>query len=308
MSWFRTQRRKGFVAVEVASVIAVIALLMAMGFMLYRSIRLAARVALAESHLKQVSTAMELHFRRFNSYPPQGSDLTVALAPFVDNPNIFKNPLMDEETPGETINYLYKQPSLEDLDSPNNYLTAMISDNGRTAVILRTGSKVDALSDLSFNPDAPASELLAALDPPVEEQEPPAPPPDSTSVTYVVVRDGTGAIKFEATTSGLGEDGAQETDVFLIRVVGAGSHVHVKTKAGTGTAKLTLDFDDDVGQAIEDSLGFSTELVSVEGDAFTFAVSSVSNEHALSNIEFLFDGTVDWVDGDTYDATRTSDD
>jgi len=165
MSKQRGQRRRGFVAVEVASVIAVIALLMAMGFMLYRSIRLAARVALAESHLKQVSTAMELHFRRFNSYPPPGSDLTVELAPFVQNPNVFNNPLMEEQTPGQTINNLYCAPSVNELDRPNRFLTGMVADNGRTAVILWTGHRIERRDDIPFNPANPGAYLLAALNP-----------------------------------------------------------------------------------------------------------------------------------------------
>jgi len=163
------------VAVEVGAVVAIIALLLAMGFSLYRGARLAARVSAAKSKLKQVSTALELFFRRFNSYPPQGSDLTVELAPFVDNPGVFKNPLLDEETPGESINALYRQPSLEDLDRPNTYLTAMISDNGRTAVILRSGSRVDARGDLDFDPNAPPSDLLALLDPEEAGEDDPEP-------------------------------------------------------------------------------------------------------------------------------------
>ena len=166
----RKRNGKGYVALELVAVASVIALLLAMGFMLYRSMRLAARVSVAESNLKQISTGMELYFRKFNSYPPQGSDLTVELAPFVESPDVFHNPLLEEDNPGETVNKLYMQPSLEDLDSPDNYVTAMIADNGRTSVILKTGHKVERHDDIHFDPGAPGEDLVTILDPPQDEE------------------------------------------------------------------------------------------------------------------------------------------
>ena len=46
---------------------------------------------------------------------------------------------MKERRSGDTINVLYDAPALDELDSPNRYITAMISDFGKTVVILRTG-------------------------------------------------------------------------------------------------------------------------------------------------------------------------
>ena len=166
LMWRGRERRRAFAAIEAMAVMAVIALLLAMGFMLYRSMRLAARASVAESNLKQISAGLELYFRKYSSYPPQGSDLTVELAPFIGDPDVFKNPLMDESAPGKTINDLYKQPTLSELDSPDKYVTAMIADDGTTAIILKTGSKVDRRDGVCFDPDGPAADVLAVLNPP----------------------------------------------------------------------------------------------------------------------------------------------
>ncbi len=143
MAWRGRRRITGSAAVELIAVVAVIALLLAMGFMLYRSVRLSARVVVAEQNLKQVSTGMEHYFREYNSYPPQGSDLTAELAPFVEDPSVFANPLREEDSLGETINVLYRQPTVEELDSPDTYVTAMVADNGRTIVLLETAFTSD---------------------------------------------------------------------------------------------------------------------------------------------------------------------
>ncbi len=165
LGWLSKKARRGSTAIEISAVVAVIALLMAMGVMLYRSMRLAARVSVAENNLKQVSTALELYFHRYGSYPPQGCDLTEALAEFVDDESIFENPLLDEDEPGSTISALYQQPTVEELDSPDQYVTAMISNDGTTCVILKTGNKVERHDDIRFDPAAPPEEILAALNP-----------------------------------------------------------------------------------------------------------------------------------------------
>ena len=181
MASVRKVKCKGYTIVEITAVTAVIVLLMAMGFMLYSSMRLAARVSVAENNLKQVATGMELYFREHHSYPPQGSDLAEELGPFVDDPAVFSNPLTDEETPGESISEHYREPDLDEIDSPGNYVTAMPSDNGTTIVVLETGSKVVRRDDIVFDPEGPPEDLLAQLDP--DEEEPPgdggdAPPDD----------------------------------------------------------------------------------------------------------------------------------
>ncbi len=163
-------KKRGSTAIEIAAVAAVMALLMAMGVMLYRSMRQAARVSVAENNLKQVSTALELYFHRYGSYPPQGSNLAEVLAPFVENQSAFSNPLKDEDEPGATISALYQQPTVEELDSPDQYVTAMIADDGTTCVILKTGNKVERHDDIHFNPADPPEEILAVLNPEGEEE------------------------------------------------------------------------------------------------------------------------------------------
>ncbi|MFP4056105.1 MAG: hypothetical protein ACLF0G_04480 [Candidatus Brocadiia bacterium] len=362
MGGLRTRNRRAFVAVEVAAVVAVIALLLAMGFMLYRGMRLAARASLAESNLKQVSTGMELYFRKYNSYPPEGSDLTAELAPFVTDPDAFANPLKEEQSPGETLNALYKEPSLEQLDSPDHYITSLVSEDGRTVVVLKTGGKVERRNDLRFDPDAPPGDLVAMLDPETTTSSgdgdddvvilaAPDEPTDTSSpddhsnevvpgvikvlddvvvdfevietalssgttdldvfvegkfgkaITYVVVQDGVSRVKFEDAPEGLGEDDAQETDRFVMSVQGTTDSVTVSTKAATGKATTTLPAE--VGATAKDELGFVITVESISDDSvYTLSVSSESNEHALSHVEFDFgEGTEVEV---TEDVTRMS--
>ncbi len=175
------RRRGGFALVEVIAVVGVIAVLLAMGIMVHRSMRMAARVTVAEISLKQVSTGMELYFKEYHCYPPQGCDLVAELTPFVEDPRAFINPMLDEEQPGETLNALYVEPTVQELDSPDNYITAMVSANGKTALILKTGHKVERRDNLRFIPTDLNDALAAILDPPVglvsEAQEEGDPPP-----------------------------------------------------------------------------------------------------------------------------------
>ncbi len=142
MALHTRRSRKGVTVVEVMAVVCVLAILLGMGFLLHRNMRQAARITAAESRLKQISTAMELYFRDNRCYPPQGSDLTVELAPFVDDLTIFENPLMDEVTLGETVNMLYQEPDLEEIDGSGTFLTAMTAEDGTSGVILQTGPRL----------------------------------------------------------------------------------------------------------------------------------------------------------------------
>lgn len=142
MALHTRRSRKGVTAVEILAVVGVLVILLSMGFLLYRNMRQTARITAAESRLKQISTAMELYFRHNSCYPPQGSDLTVELAPFVDDLSIFENPLIEEVTLGETVNMLYQEPDLEEIDGSGTFLTAMIGEDGTSGVILQTGPRL----------------------------------------------------------------------------------------------------------------------------------------------------------------------
>jgi len=170
------RRRKAFVVIELLAVVSIIAVLLGLGFSVYKGARRSARIAIAENNLKQISTALDLFFHRYNCYPPQGANLPAVLAPYVRNLDVFVNPLKDEPTPGETLNELYREPSLEELDKPGTYVVAFVSEDGSTAVVLETGSKVERIDNLSLseNPD----EILASL----SGFEPP-PPPDTGDTT-----------------------------------------------------------------------------------------------------------------------------
>ncbi|MBM4030616.1 MAG: hypothetical protein FJ291_02385 [Planctomycetes bacterium] len=147
----RTPSRLGLTPIEVAAGIGALALLFALGVSFYRGARLSVHAAEAQANLRQVGTYLELYFRRYGSYPPQGSDLADALAPFGADPRIFANPLMDEAQPGDTMNALYRAPTLAEIDSPNHYVAALVSGNGHTAVVLRTGGRIERRDDLAFD-------------------------------------------------------------------------------------------------------------------------------------------------------------
>lgn len=148
MMGLRKCTRGGFTAAETTVVVGAMAVLLSLGFMLHRGARELARVSVAQSKLKQISMGMELYFLKYHVYPPQGSDLTVELAPFVENADVFENPLIEEQTPGETINELYREPSLDEIDSPGHYVTAMVGDDGGAVVILETGHRIVCGDDI----------------------------------------------------------------------------------------------------------------------------------------------------------------
>ncbi|HUT36231.1 MAG TPA: hypothetical protein VNE39_22270 [Planctomycetota bacterium] len=154
--------RSAFVAIELLVVVAVIAVLLGLGYSVYRGARLSARVATAESNLKQIGTALDLFFQRYGTYPPQGVDLVDVLKPFLVNAEVLSNPLMDEETLGQTLSDLYVEPTGDKVDRPNIYVTAFASDNGSTVVVLKSNGVVERLDGLSFDP-TDAAALVSML-------------------------------------------------------------------------------------------------------------------------------------------------
>lgn len=104
-------------------------------------------------------------------------------------------------------------------------------------------------------------------------------------MTYTVVRDSNNTVKFEDASRGLGEDGAIESDLFVIQVQNAGDTVRVETKAGRDTAQwVSGESDFDV-----DANGFQVELVSISGNSYTLRLSSTpAVEAALSHVTFTF--------------------
>ncbi|MBM4038636.1 MAG: hypothetical protein FJ290_08990 [Planctomycetes bacterium] len=177
----RTHSRKtGFGAVEIAASIGALAVLFTLGVSVYKGARLSANVAVAQANLKQVATYLELYFHKFGHYPPRGSDLVAALGTVGAQTRVLANPLLDERTPGETVSALYRAPTLSELDRPDVYLTAMVSSNGYTAIILHTGSRVERCEDLYFDPSNLPAILAMLADPPATPPEPePEPEPGS---------------------------------------------------------------------------------------------------------------------------------
>ncbi|MBM4036405.1 MAG: hypothetical protein FJ291_32110 [Planctomycetes bacterium] len=171
----RGQTLSGAIAVT-----AVLGMLMGLGYGVWRGTRASARAVQAVSNLRQVGVALDLFFNKYSSYPPQGADLVAVLAPYVRDVNVFTNPLADEETPGQTLSRLYREPNLGELDSAGHYLTALASSDGSVAVVLKTGARVDRYTNLSL-PNDPASivAILSNETPPTPApEEPPQPEPE----------------------------------------------------------------------------------------------------------------------------------
>jgi len=173
----RGERRRGLTLVEITAVAGTLSLLLTLGFTIYRGARAAAHVAEAENNLKQISTAMELYYRKYSCYPPQDSDLAEELGPFVEDPRVFNNPLMDEDGPGETLSVLYRAPTTDEIDEANNYLTAFVSHNGHTSVVLWTGQRIERHEDIPFNPKDP-HDFHAPIEPPPGDGSDVPPDPD----------------------------------------------------------------------------------------------------------------------------------
>ncbi|NQT51116.1 type II secretion system protein, partial [bacterium] len=165
MALRRHGTRRGLTVIELLTVVAVVAILLGMGFTLHTHMREAARVAVAENRLKQVAAALELYFREHQCFPPEGSSLADELAPFVGDPTIFANPLNDEDSPGEDLDRMYRLPTIDEVDSPGHYVVCFPADDeGGTIVILETGDRVVRKSSGSMVPSETArDELLAAL-------------------------------------------------------------------------------------------------------------------------------------------------
>lgn len=123
----------------------------------------------------------------------------------------------------------------------------------------------------------------------------------SEHVRYVVENHGR-RVKFEDAPVGLGEDGAHQSDRFVIDVHNGGQQVGVITKAAWAQDANMLT---GVGDEVLDSLGFRTRLVSIDGGTYTLVVTSESNQHALSHVEFDFGpGREVQSPDDEYDAVR----
>ncbi len=157
---------RAFALVEMLAVMAVIAILLGMGFSVYRGARLAARIAVAENNLKQTSTALELYFRRFGHYPPQRCDLVAELTPFVYNPEVFSNPLIEERVPGETLSKYYFPLASSEGEGTKSYVTAFTSDDGHTAVVLYSGGKIEVPPSINYIPNNPGNfiHIITGLD------------------------------------------------------------------------------------------------------------------------------------------------
>ena len=102
-------------------------------------------------------------------------------------------------------------------------------------------------------------------------------------------------IKFDAAGDNLGEDGALETDTFIIVLEEEATSVRVWHKTGTADDVGVMPLE--VGQSVQTPNGFKTTLVATGNDngdpTYTFETESVSNTTALSHIQFAFTKTDD---------------
>jgi len=149
----RRNRRRAFTLTELLSTFVIVSVLLAIGLCLGRGARHSARTVVAQGNLRQVAVGLELYFRKFFNYPAESDDLVTPLSPFVGDPRVFRNPLDDEPVPGRTLSLLYHQPTPAQIDSPHFYVTALLSTDRSTAVILKTGGIVERHDGLHLPPD-----------------------------------------------------------------------------------------------------------------------------------------------------------
>ena len=106
----------------------------------------------------------------------------------------------------------------------------------------------------------------------------------NSTMPYVVLHE-FGAIKFEDATVGLGENGTEQTDTFVITADNGGNRVEVIVKASTASDVVTLNLDpDNTILATGDALGFDvTASINDDGDYIITISSDADTAHALSH-------------------------
>jgi|GEM_PF-1278575 len=106
-------------------------------------------------------------------------------------------------------------------------------------------------------------------------------------MNYVVeYKHGGRSVKYEDAEPGLGEDGAEETDTFVMEVGNAGNSVSVDIKSAWYSDTIELE---GVGDIQTSSTGFRAELVDISDGEYTVDISSAGNQHAMSHVTFHYD-------------------
>ncbi len=78
-------------------------------------------------------------------------------------------------------------------------------------------------------------------------------------------------------------------DTFVIQASGASNTVGVTTKAATNFTHTLIG----VGDSVLNQSGFLITLVSIQGDIYTFQITSICNTRALSHVVFDFGENAD---------------
>jgi prepilin-type N-terminal cleavage/methylation domain-containing protein len=295
-------RRSAFTLTELLCVVVIAGVLLTLVCPLTRRLRRQGRIAVAQSRLRQVATVLDIHFGQNLCYPRDGTELLAVLDSSLGR-SVCRNPLRDESVPGQDLAALYRPRTLAELDRPGIYLTSFPDATaGAAMVVLETGGRVtqrvcpgyaEGHTQLSqwidfLYPQPIVTDGDAADTPPEEpDAADPLPEDESSTVSYVVVRDAPNTIKFEDAPLGLGEDGVQMTDVFAIELDGAPQRVTVTTKAATSACETDLDLSQP-GDSATDAIGFRIAFVGREGNVCRFEISAAGNRHALSHVTFDF--------------------
>jgi hypothetical protein len=277
-------------------------LALAMAVSVCCAVRREARVAAATTKLRGISTALGLHFNVSSKYPKQGANLAETLADFVQDRDVFANPLMSEPALGYTVSALYQEPTLREADRPENYLTAMISDDGETVVVLKTLGKVDRVVGLDFDPRSLLSSFNAAGRRLVVVR--------SSTTRYTVRASASpgstgedlrgGGTRFEEPQAALGGNGRLQAHVLSIPVTDGSAvwnvSVAVETPAGsTGPVdipKSEADVSQRLGLLREVGLGFWAQYRVSSGEVrVTLASDGQNTPDPLTGLTIYVSGT-----------------
>ena len=127
------RKQKGFTLIELLVVIAIIGLLSTLAIVALNTARQRSRDAIRLSDVKQIQTALELHFADQGAYPAQDpavSYLALGLDTATNDAICFGSSAFDDDCSGHTSSYMAtvpRDPSMSGAPATPTYCTASLA-------------------------------------------------------------------------------------------------------------------------------------------------------------------------------------